>query len=102
RCNLEVDRGSKTMVQLPVNLTRYLYREVTTTISSLRDNDYCESRIRERRIRGKGTDPTTLANASAGLAGHGLSWIIRLARGPVVNGAHHSRNHTLPNIGRDG
>jgi hypothetical protein len=90
------------MSQLAVNFTRYLYREVTAAVSSLRDNYHCESRIRERRIRGKGTNPTALADAGSGLAGNGLSWIIRLASSAVINRAHHTRHHTLPNICRDG
>src|SRR4029453_10476959 len=97
-CDLQVDRRSKPMIELSVNIPGNSSWEMGTRVSSLCDHNDSETRMSQRRIRSKQPDPTALTDASTSLTGYCLRWIIRLATRTVVHGTDHSRNHSLPNV----
>ena len=85
RRNLQIDRGAETMVQLPVDFAGNGGWEVTAPVSSFGDYNHRETRIRERRVRGKQSDPTVITDAGSCLAGDGLRRIVSTTARAVVN-----------------
>src|ERR1051325_4740273 len=72
-----------------------------SSIAALSYNNDCQSWIRQRGIGCEESNPTTRTNAGACLASYGLRWIVRPTCRAVINGADHSGNHSLPDIGTD-
>src|SRR6185503_20331985 len=96
RCQLQVYRSSKAAAEFAVDLAGHRRGEVTACVRPARDNDYCETWISKRSVRGEKAEPSTLSDAGTSLAGNCLEWIICFFPGTVVHGSNHSRNHSTP------
>src|SRR5687768_5806955 len=86
------------MIQPAIDRACDCRREVTTSISALRDHNHGQSWICEWSIGSKQTDPAALTDASSSLSSHCLTWIVGFPARAVVHRTDHSWDHALPNI----